>query len=249
MQRRESVETPGPGDVADELKRRLQRIEADAEILGLGSDVSVDPEAAESQTALVGLTDGALLLDQSTTAPVHTGATLLSQAEALVNEVSESRGALYDMTMPLPAGDQVGLLIELLESAASDDRETDMEVFGDDAPGDLHIGSFVPLLRRAAAANARIRFIVISGRQPRNDQASDALVNLQRMCAEVGSPRVTVSTTTEGLPPMLIVNGRVIVIGGDSWFRRRLDSNCAFVVESPALAAEIRLLALDPTLS
>jgi hypothetical protein len=165
------------------------------------------------------------------------GTDLWQRAQALVYEVEQIAEAAGASIVPVPAADQREMLREALEAVAESPRPMSIELIADDAPPNLYSGSWRSLFERANAGGARIHLVGT----PKADD--DTVSALRQLAAQINSALMTMSISARNVPPALIIDGRLVVIGGDSWFHRNVVANCCFLVESTRFAAELRSVA------
>lgn len=219
--------------VTGEASTIIRRLEA----LSLDIDQHLSTHLGDGEAEATPIEGSATDADQS-----QVGADLWKRTQALDFEIQSALELAGVSVFPIPAADQREILIEALDAVATAPRAGSVDLFVSDAPPYLATGSLVPLFERANAAGARIRLIAI----PQRSGASpdEATVNaLRLLCNRINSTLMTLSVSVTPLPRALILDGRIVVIGGESWFHAGKETNCSFVVEAPSLAAELRAAA------
>jgi hypothetical protein len=177
-------------------------------------------------------------LDRNAPEP-SVGDDLWKRAEELDFEMQSAMEHAGVTLFPVPEADQRETLREALELVADSPRPGRIDLFLHDAPPNLHASSLLPRFERANAAGAEVRLVaVVDGKEPAKAEETISAVRL--LCEQINSKLLTFSISRAPFPSALILDGRIVVIGGDSWFRRSERANCCFVVESPQLAAELR---------
>lgn len=162
------------------------------------------------------------------------GTDLWQRAQALLYEIEQLAETAGVSVVPIPAADQREVLREALDAASESPRPMSIDLVADAAPPNLYSGSWRPFFERANAGGARIHLMTT----PKADE--ETVSALRHLATQINSTLLTVSTTAAVLPPTLIIDGRLVVIGGDSWFHRNVAANCSFLVESTRFAAELR---------